>query len=150
MTGVPYLPAVLLSPRRLRLRWHWWVAEVGHDLGLRRRIGSFIRARNCKSTNVTSLSTCTYKELCSRELRRHLRSGTLPHWWLRASSCMPHGATGNGSAPISLLSSPVTTDATGGFTIATTGLCPYSDSVLYLVARGGSAGSTGTSSNAAE
>ena len=59
------------------------------------------------------------------------------------------GMTGNGSAPMALLSSPVTTDSTGAFAIATSTPCPYSNSVLYLVARGGSASVAGGSNNAA-
>jgi streptogramin lyase len=59
------------------------------------------------------------------------------------------GTTGNGSSPASLLSVPATTDSTGSFTITNSSPCPYSNSVLYLVARGGSAGSLGTSNTAA-
>ncbi len=104
---------------------------------------------NCKSTNVTSPSQpAPTKNYAVASFGGTVRSGTLP---MVAASVQLYaaGATGNGSAPISLLSSPVTTDSTGAFTIATGGLCPYSNSVLYLVARGGSAGSTGTSNNAA-
>lgn len=75
-----------------------------------------------------------------------VRAGALP---MVGSSVQLYaaGTTGNGSAPAPLLSSPVTTDSTGAFTIASSAPCPYSNSVLYLVARGGSAGATGTSNN---
>ena len=58
------------------------------------------------------------------------------------------GMTGNGSAPSSLLSSPVVTDSTGSFTVTGATACPFSNSVLYLVARGGST-SSGQSNAAA-
>ncbi|WP_035350077.1 NHL repeat-containing protein [Edaphobacter aggregans] len=51
------------------------------------------------------------------------------------------GTTGNGSAATALLASPVTTDASGAFTI-TSGLnCASTSSMLYLIARGGQVGS---------
>lgn len=52
------------------------------------------------------------------------------------------GSTGNGSAPSSLLSAPLITDAKGAFIVAASFTCPYSNSVLYAVARGGHAGGT--------
>ena len=119
-----------------------------YDLGLRRRIGSFRRAQQLQiNERHEPFSTRTYKELRRRELQRHRASGYAPNG---GSSVQLYaaGATGNGSAPTSLLSSPLTTDSTGAFTIATTAPCPYSNSVLYLVARGGSAGAAGTSNNA--
>jgi hypothetical protein len=52
------------------------------------------------------------------------------------------GTSGNGSAANSLLGSPATTDANGAFAI-TGAVCPYSNSVLYLVSNGGTpAGAT--------
>jgi streptogramin lyase len=77
-----------------------------------------------------------------------VRAGALP---MAGSSVQLYaaGTTGNGSAPASLLSSAVTTDSTGVFTIASSAPCPYSNSVLYLVARGGSASAAGASNNAA-
>src|SRR6185437_2800623 len=59
------------------------------------------------------------------------------------------GMAGNGSAPISMLNSPVVTDSTGAFTITTSYPCPYSNSVLYIVASGGSAAAPGGVSNTA-
>lgn len=56
------------------------------------------------------------------------------------------GTTGNGSGATALLSSPVMTDASGAFTIASGLSCSSSNSMLYLVARGGHVGSS--SSNA--
>jgi hypothetical protein len=52
------------------------------------------------------------------------------------------GATGNGSAPM-LLYTSVPTLPDGSFTVPATFACPYSNSVLYAVATGGQAGSTG-------
>jgi hypothetical protein len=50
------------------------------------------------------------------------------------------GTTGNGSAPTPLLMTPLLTDARGAFNVPATFTCPYSNSVLYAVARGGQAG----------
>jgi streptogramin lyase len=52
------------------------------------------------------------------------------------------GTTGNGSAATALLSTTVTTDATGSFTIPAGYTCPASSSQLYLIARGGSIAGT--------
>jgi streptogramin lyase len=49
------------------------------------------------------------------------------------------GTAGNGSTPTPLLSSPLLTDANGNFTVPAF-TCPFSNSVLYAVARGGQAG----------
>ena len=58
------------------------------------------------------------------------------------------GTTGNGSAPTALLSTTLTTDATGTFTVPADYPCPASSSQLYVVAQGGKAGAS-TSSNSA-
>jgi hypothetical protein len=57
------------------------------------------------------------------------------------------GTTGNGSAPTSLLTTPLTTDSNGSFSVPATFTCPYSNSVLYAVATGGKAGSTGAANS---
>jgi hypothetical protein len=59
------------------------------------------------------------------------------------------GTSGNGSPPTALLSSPLATDANGAFSVANGVVCPYSNSVLYLVSRGGSGGAAGTANAAA-
>jgi hypothetical protein len=53
------------------------------------------------------------------------------------------GTAGNGSTPTALLSTPLTTDANGGFSVPATFKCPLSNSVLYALARGGQAGASG-------
>lgn len=58
------------------------------------------------------------------------------------------GTTGNGSAPTSLLSTVLTTDNTGAFTVLAAYPCPAASSQLYIVARGGKAGIS-TASNSA-
>lgn len=51
------------------------------------------------------------------------------------------GTGGNGVGATALLSSPVTTDASGAFTISSGLSCSSSSSMLYLIARGGQVGS---------
>jgi hypothetical protein len=111
--------------------------------------GNSTEPNNCKSTNVTSPSqpapTTNY---VVASFSGTVHAGTLP---MPGSSVQLYaaGTTGGGSAPTPLLSSPLTTDSTGTFTIANSPPCPYSNSVLYLVARGGSAGAVGTPNSAA-
>jgi streptogramin lyase len=52
------------------------------------------------------------------------------------------GTSGNGSTP-TVTSKSITTDGQGVFAFTDSFSCPYSDSVLYVVARGGHAGSSG-------
>ncbi len=68
-------------------------------------------------------------------------AGALP---LIAASVQLYAAssTGNGAAATAL-GAPTITDAAGAFTIPSTNTCPYSLSVLYVVARGGRAGAAG-------
>jgi hypothetical protein len=58
------------------------------------------------------------------------------------------GAAGSGSGNSALLSTPVTTDANGAFTIAAGYPCPTAASHLYLVARGGKAGAAASANSA--
>jgi len=57
------------------------------------------------------------------------------------------GTTGNGSAGTALLTSALTTDANGAFTVPSGYACPAAASQLYLIARGGQVG--GSAANAA-
>ncbi len=57
------------------------------------------------------------------------------------------GSSGNGSAPTAMLSTPLTTDSTGAFTTSTAYTCPFDNSSLYLVARGGKAGAGATTNS---
>ena len=104
---------------------------------------------NCKSTNVTGPSQpAPTKNYAVANFSGTVRAGALA---MVGSSVQLYaaGMTGNGSAPTALLSSPVTTDSAGTFTIASNAPCPYSNSVLYIVARGGIAGVAGAANNAA-
>jgi hypothetical protein len=56
------------------------------------------------------------------------------------------GTAGNGSASASLATA--TTDNTGAFTLSGGYVCPVATSQIYLVARGGRAGASGTGNNA--
>jgi len=57
------------------------------------------------------------------------------------------GTSGNGSSGMALLSSALTTDANGAFTVAAGYMCPSASSQIYVVARGGKAGAAATSAN---
>jgi len=57
------------------------------------------------------------------------------------------GASGNGSKGVALLSNTLTTDSSGGFSVAAGYDCPAASSQIYLVARGGEPGSAASSDN---
>src|SRR6266567_1755558 len=52
------------------------------------------------------------------------------------------GTTGNGSSATSLLTSVLTTEATGSFTVPAAYPCPAASSQLYLLVRGGKVGTS--------
>jgi streptogramin lyase len=58
-------------------------------------------------------------------------------------------ANGNGSTATALLSTTLTTDANGFFTVPVGYFCPSTVSQLYVVARGGKPGAAATSANSA-
>ncbi len=103
---------------------------------------------NCKSANVTSPSQpAPSANYPVASFTGTVRAGAQP---LAGSSVQLYaaGTTGNGSVPTALLNSPAVTGSTGAFAITSSSPCPYSDSVLYLVARGGAA-AAGSASNTA-
>jgi sugar lactone lactonase YvrE len=110
--------------------------------------GGTSEPNNCKSTNVTSpAQPVPTKNYAMAALVGFVRAGPLPA--VGASvQLYAAGTSGNGSAPTALLSSPLTSNANGVFSIAGGVVCPYSNSVLYVVSRGGSAGPTGTANAA--
>jgi hypothetical protein len=57
------------------------------------------------------------------------------------------GSTGYGSAGTALLTSAVTTNSAGGFTVPAGYACPSSSAQVYLIARGGNPGGSGAGSN---
>jgi sugar lactone lactonase YvrE len=59
------------------------------------------------------------------------------------------GTSGNGSSATALLTSSLTTDANGAFTVPAGYACPAATSQVYVVARGGRPGSAATSTNSA-
>ena len=58
------------------------------------------------------------------------------------------GTSGNGSAALALLSSPLTSDSSGAFSVPAGYTCPTASSQLYLVARGGKAGAAASANSA--
>ena len=59
------------------------------------------------------------------------------------------GTSGYGTGATSLLSTPITTDANGNFTITSASPCPTSISQLYIVATGGNPGLSPSTNNTA-
>lgn len=102
---------------------------------------------NCKTTKLTSPTqpepTATY---AGASVTGVVRAGNLP---IIGASVQLYaaGASGNGSAPTALVS-PITTDASGSFAIPSY-TCPFSNSVLYVVSRGGHAGASGAANSGA-
>ena len=58
------------------------------------------------------------------------------------------GTSGNGSSGTALLSSALTTDANGAFSVPAGYTCPLASSQIYAVAHGGKAGAAGTTNSA--
>lgn len=110
--------------------------------------GNSSEPNNCKSTNVTSpAQPAPAKNYALPGISGTVRAGTAA---VVGSTVQLYaaGTSGNGSASTVLLSSALTTDAAGTFAVPAGVICPYSNSVVYLLAKGGSAG-TSASSNAA-
>jgi hypothetical protein len=82
------------------------------------------------------------------QLRGNVHGGQQP---VSGASIQLYAAatTGYGASATSLLSSPVITDANGGFTITGDYTCPSSSSQLYIVATGGNPGLPPGTNNAA-
>ncbi|HTC76900.1 MAG TPA: NHL repeat-containing protein [Edaphobacter sp.] len=82
------------------------------------------------------------------QLRGSIHGGQQP---ISGSSLQLYAAatTGYGAAATALLSSPVVSDANGGFTITGDYTCPSSTSQLYIVATGGNPGLAPGTNNAA-
>ena len=57
------------------------------------------------------------------------------------------GTSGNGSKGVELLSTALSTDSTGAFSVAADYDCPSANSQIYLVARGGKPGSAASADN---
>ncbi len=99
---------------------------------------------NCKSTNTTSPSQpAPTANVAGTAFSGIVTAGRQPVVGA-AVTLYAAGATGNGSAPKALLAAPRITDADGAFTVAAGFVCPYSNSLLYAIATGGTVGSTGS------
>lgn len=104
--------------------------------------GSAVTETNsCKSVNTTSPpQTPPTPNYAGTAFSGKVMAGSLPV--IGASvQIFAAGMTGNGSAPTLL--STQTTSAAGTFSVPASFTCPFNNSVLYAVSRGGKAGATG-------
>lgn len=101
---------------------------------------------NCKSTNLTSpAQAAPTANFAGTAFSGIVLAGGQP--MVSASvQLYAAGTTGNGSAATALLRTPLTTSATGSFSVPAYA-CPLSNAVLYVVASGG--GANGSASNPA-
>lgn len=104
--------------------------------------GGSSEPNNCKSTNVTSpAQLAPVKNYALPSITGTVHAGASPVVD-SAVQLYAAGTTGNGSSPAALLSSALTTDANGAFVVPGGITCPYSSSVVYLLAKGGSIGTS--------
>jgi hypothetical protein len=103
-----------------------------------RLCGIFLAAL-CVSLAGCSANVPSNSSLAGGQLRGSIHGGQQP---ISGSSLQLYAAatTGYGAAATALLSSPVVSDANGGFTITGDYTCPSSTSQLYIVATGGNPG----------
>ncbi len=110
--------------------------------------GNSAEPNNCKSTSVTSPAPPAPSTNYSLpNITGTVLAGSSP---VAGSAVQLYaaGTTGNGSAPTALLSSPAMSDTNGAFAIPANLSCPYSNSVVYMVARGGSVGASSNANSA--
>ena len=100
---------------------------------------------NCKATVSSPSQPTPTANYAGHALTGTVMAGSLP---VVGSSVQVYaaGTTGNGSAPTALLATPLVTDNNGAFSVPATFTCPYSNSVLYAVARGGHTGTNAANS----
>jgi streptogramin lyase len=97
-----------------------------------------------QSSSVLSSTGSTYP---GTAFAGHVMSGRQP--LIGASVALfAAGTTGIGSSATSLLAASLTTDSSGAFSVPGGYTCPSASSQLYLVARGGKAGSAGAANSA--
>lgn len=109
--------------------------------------GGSSEPNSCKGANVTSpAQPAPTKNYALAGFTGAVRAGSSPVVGATVQ-LYAAGTTGNGSAPTALLSTPATTDSSGTFAIGSSVICPYSNSIVYLVARGG--GVSGSPQNSA-
>jgi hypothetical protein len=100
---------------------------------------------NCKATVSSPSQPTPTANYAGHALTGTVMAGSLP---VVGSSVQVYaaGMTGNGSTPTAMLATPLVTDSNGAFSVPATFTCPYSNSVLYAVARGGHTGTNAANS----
>ena len=107
-------------------------------------VGLGVEPNNCKATDTTSPAQPTpTTNYPGSAFSGKVMAGQAP---VIGASVQVYaaGRTGNGSAPTAMLPVPLVTDVNGAFSVPASFTCPYSNSILYAVARGGKAGTSGT------
>jgi len=112
------------------------------------RLCGVVLAALCGSILGCSMNVSPTSSLAGGQLRGNVHGGQQP---ISGASVQLYaaGTTGYGSSATALLSSPVTTDATGSFSITGGYVCPSQSSQLYIVATGGNPGLAPGTNNAA-
>jgi len=99
------------------------------------------------ATASTSFTTVTAGTIAGTSLSGTVQAGGLPV--IGASvQLYSAGTSGNGSTANTRLAAALTTDANGHFTVPSTFTCTGTAAPLYLIAKGGKAGSTGSVNSA--
>jgi hypothetical protein len=101
---------------------------------------------NCKSTDITSpTQPAPAANYSGTGFTGKVQAGSIPIIGANVQ-LYAAGTGGDGSMPVAL-AAPVATNANGTFNVTSGFTCPFSNSILYIVARGGQAGAAGATNS---